>query len=249
MSLPFFVGSLPFQSVPEAIDFVKKNSAHLPFLPQLPELNPKEDMIGQVLRGFELGYWDESASCALERFQNEFCESERFKIQIAGPYTVARALSLKTKEIWPQWKRLILGLVEQFRQGGFLGEMWIQIDEPFWSKETCPEQNYFQELESIKVSQSKVSWGMHSCASLRPELNTELLKAFRFLSFDCLRAFLSEEEKNTIEKWLKEDPQKIFVWGGLENGGLPKEPDEWVNPHPRVWASASCGLAFTSSAH
>ncbi|NDD05389.1 MAG: hypothetical protein EB078_10820, partial [Proteobacteria bacterium] len=89
MNLPFFVGSLPFQSVSEAIDFVKKHSSHLPFLPQLPELNPQEDMIGQVLRGFELGHWDEKASTAMELFQNEFVESRRFKIQVAGPATVS----------------------------------------------------------------------------------------------------------------------------------------------------------------
>lgn len=245
MSLPFFVGSLPFQSVPEAIEFVKRHSLHLPFLPQLPELNSQEDMIGQVLRGFELGYWDECASCALERFQNEFCESPQFKIQIAGPYTVARALSMQTKEIWPQWKRLIDGLVEQFRQGGFLGEMWIQIDEPFWSKEAFPEESYFKELESIQVKQRKLSWGMHSCASLRPELTPALLKAFRFLSFDCLRTALSEKEKNLIHQWLKEDPQRVFVWGGLDKGSLQKEINAWVDSHPRVWASAPCGLSFS----
>jgi len=181
----FFVGSLPFQSVEEAILFVKKNSSHLPFLPQLPELNPQEDMIGQVLRGFELGFWDEKASVALEAFQNEFCESPRVKIQIAGPATVSRMLSLTEEKIIPQWEKLVVALLDQLRQGHFIGEIWLQIDEPLpkgtalllEGKHAAPkvmpylfEGRLSEAIKKMRVGRQRVVFGLHSCATERPQL-------------------------------------------------------------------------------
>ncbi|MFM8269047.1 MAG: hypothetical protein ACKN9V_02570, partial [Pseudomonadota bacterium] len=205
MKPTFFVGSLPFKSVKEAIQFVKDNSPHLPFLPQLPELNSQEDMIGQVLRGFELGYWDEKASIALEAFQNEFCESPRFKIQIAGPHTVARTLSLSIDEIYPKWASLVLGISKQLRQGTFTGELWLQIDEPFWP----PKGTAFL-LRDLQKEIPKSVFGIHSCATERPQPDAKELEFFRFFSFDCSRTPFSETEKMGWEKWLAEDSRRVF---------------------------------------
>lgn len=233
MKPTFFVGSLPFLSTKEAIQFVKDKSSHLPFLPQLPEMNPQEDMIGQVLRGFELGFWDEKASVALESFQNEFSESPRFKIQIAGPYTVSRALSLSEEEVWLNWQKLVLGISYQLRQGHFLGELWLQIDEPFWSKEKKPKAGYFENLEKISAQLSKTTWGLHSCATERPDLTPRELTHFRFLSFDCERTPVAKEELAKWEEWLKKDPKRILAWGGTATKG---------STHNQIWLSAPCGL-------
>ncbi|NBT57527.1 hypothetical protein EBT16_01970 [bacterium] len=235
MKLPFFVGSLPFQSVKEAIQFVKENSPHLPFLPQLPELNPQEDMIGQVLRGFELGYWDEKASIALEAFQNEFCESPRFKIQIAGPYTVSRTLSLPLSEIYPQWEALVLGISKQLRQGAFLGELWLQIDEPFW-----PPKGTALLLRDLEKKIPKSRLGVHSCATERPTPDAFESRLFRFFSLDCSRTPFMAEEKAFWEKWLKEDPTRVFVWGYPQDSA--QNLDSWPLENPQIWLSAPCGL-------
>jgi len=233
MKLPFFVGSLPFQSVEKAIQFVKDNSSHLPFLPQLPELNPQEDMIGQVLRGFELGFWDEKASIALEAFQNEFCESPRFKIQIAGPYTVSKALSLPYDEIYPQWEKLVLGISKQLRQGAFTGELWLQIDEPFWPPKGRPYLLVGLELP-------KTVWGIHCCATERPRLTPEELSRFRFFSLDCSRTPFSATERETWGKWLDEDPRRVFAWGHPIDS--PHTLDPWALSRSQIWLSAPCGL-------
>lgn len=235
MKLPFFVGSLPFQSVEESIQFVKNNSSHLPFLPQLPELNPQEDMIGQVLRGFELGYWDEKASIALEAFQNEFCESPRFKIQIAGPNTVSRTLSLPIEEIYPQWEALVLGIAKQLRQGSFLGELWLQIDEPFW-----PSKGTALLLRDLQKKIPKSVFGVHCCATNRPIPDASELGLFRFFSFDCSRTPFTEAEKTLWGKWLTEDPGRVFVWGHPQKSAQSLEP--WVFQSSQIWLSAPCGL-------
>jgi hypothetical protein len=235
MKLPFFVGSLPFQSVEKAIQFVKENSSHLPFLPQLPELNPQEDMIGQVLRGFELGYWDEKASIALEAFQNEFCESPRFKVQIAGPYTVSRALSLPYDEIIPQWEKLVLGISKQVRQGAFLGELWLQIDEPYW-----PPKGTALLLEKLHQEMPKTVFGIHSCATERPLPGPGDLARFRFFSLDCSRTPFSDSERDFWGKWLDMDPKRVFAWG--HSTQYPKTLDPWALSRPQIWLSAPCGL-------
>ena len=233
MKPTFFVGSLPFDSVKEAIQFVKDNSLHLPFLPQLPGMNPQEDMIGQVLRGFELGFWDEKASVALEAFQNEFSECPKFKIQLAGPYTVSRVLSLSEDEVWLKWHKLLVGISQQLRQGHFLGEMWLQIDEPFWSKERTPQKGYFEKLQELQRHLEKTVFGIHSCATERPLLSEEESDQFRFLSFDCEKTPVSTEEQAKWKSWLGKDSRRVFAWG--TNGKVAPH-------HDQIWQSATCGL-------
>lgn len=229
------MGSLPFQSVEEAIQFVKENSAHLPFLPQLPEINPQEDMIGQVLRGFELGFWDEKASSALELFQNEFCEAPQFKIQIAGPHTVSRVLSLPFDEIFPKWKRLVLSIAQQLRQGAFIGELLLQVDEPYG----LPKGTALL-LAEVQKEIPKSALGLHSCATIRPDLSAQELSCFRFLSFDCERTAVTELEKANWIEWLKEDSRRFLAFGVSQQNESVLDP--WVLNERQVWLSAPCGL-------
>lgn len=43
------IGSLPFRDLQESIEFIKNNFKDIPFLPQLPRLNFKDDMNIQVI--------------------------------------------------------------------------------------------------------------------------------------------------------------------------------------------------------
>lgn len=234
MKKTFFVGSLPFLSVEEAIQFVKDNSSHLPFLPQLPELNPQEDMIGQVLRGFELGYWDEKASGALELFQNAFSEAPRFKIQIAGPHTVSRTLSLPFGEIYQKWAELVLRLSQQLRQGAFLGELLLQVDEPYG----LPKGTALL-LADVQKDIPNSALGLHSCATERPILSEEEMNNFRFLSFDCSRTQVQDSEKEAWKNWLSAHTQRILAWGTPPQ---TQNLDPWALKEDQVWLSAPCGL-------
>ncbi len=239
----FFLGSLPYDSVTDAIGFVKKYSNHLPFLPQLPDANPQEDMVGQVLRGIELGHWDESASSCLELFQNEFVDHPRIKIQLAGPLTVARSLCTEMKEITPSWLNFWKGLLKQLHQAGFKQEIWLQIDEPFWSKEVPLPEEYVYFLGEIRKSREKLKIGIHSCHKNRPEMDEVLVPFTDFFSFNFIDSPLRTDE---IALWtqLLAITDIHLILGVIHKGtpfmGVKSPFDEKAKG--RIWVSPPCGL-------
>jgi len=236
----FHIGSLPHQNASDAIKFVKKHSSHLPFLPQLPEANPMEDMVGQVLRGIELGFWDDKASSCLELFQNEFVDSPRFKIQIAGPYTLSRAMSTKFTEIAPLWVSFWKGLRKQLHEAAFQGELWLQLDEPFWSKETgYMADGYTAFLQSIKDIAGNAKVGIHSCASERPELFPDHVNLLDFFSFDFSKKPMAQVEENMWLGLLKTQ-KKNLAYGVLTAEGCSYP--ERLAQEPNFWISAPCGF-------
>lgn len=239
----FFIGSLPYDSVVDAVSFVKKHSSHLPFLPQLPEANPQEDMVGQVLRGIELGAWDELASSCLELFQNEFVDFPRFKIQMAGPLTVARSLSSNFNEVAPSWLNFFQGLNRQLEQGGFKQEMWLQVDEPFWSKEVPLPADYPLFLAELKKVREKIKVGIHSCHKNRPQMDEVLAPFTDFFSFNFQDTPMTAEE---IAEWtqLLGMTEIELVLGVISKGkpfqGVVTPFDEKFKD--RIWLSPPCGL-------
>ena len=236
----FYLGSLPHSNPIEAIEFVKKHSSHLPFLPQLPESHPQEDMIGQVLRGIDLGFWDEKASSCLELFQNEFVDSPRYKIQIAGPYTVARSMSAKFLDVAPLWVGFWKGLRKQLREAAFQGELWLQIDEPFWNSALpyiC--EGYTAFLQSVKEVDWDIKLGVHSCATLRPFPFVDHINFFDFLSFDFTQSPMTPQEEENYGRWLCQKGKNL-VWGGLKAGN--NNLNHLFKDHPQVWISPPCGF-------
>ena len=231
----FYIGSLPHTSVESAIQFVKTHSPELPFLPQLPGLNPQEDMIGQVLRGFEMGTWDDKASVCLANFWQEFSQSPRAKIQVAGPFAVARTMCMDFLEIMPQWITLFEGLVTQWESAKMKGEMWLQIDEPFWSKERPLPGAYPRFVGGLRKAFANLKIGIHSCATERPKIEAEIWPLFDFYSFDFSAHRMTAEE----EAFWKKAPEKLVA------GILSREkPPALKNVISEVqWISASCGLA------
>lgn len=238
---PFFIGSLPFEKPEAAIDFVKQFSSHLPFLPQLPDANPQEDMIGQMLRGFQLGFWDEKASSCLELFQNEFGDAPRCKIQLAGPMTIARSMSNSLNQVLPQWLKFWEGLKTQLRQGAFRGELWLQIDEPFWSKEVPVSSAYERFLEQVRNSRPHLKLGIHSCATHRPRIPKPLVELCDFFSFDFLRTPMTLEEEEAWREILANGRTQLVLGIVGKEGSFPTFSllEEYPN---QVFLSAACGL-------
>lgn len=238
---PFFIGSLPFHTPEVAIDFVKRFSSHLPFLPQLPDANPNEDMIGQMLRGFQLGYWDEKASSCLELFQNEFGDAPRCKIQLAGPLTIARSMSNRLEQVIPQWLKFWEGLKKQLRQGAFRGELWLQIDEPSWSKEIGLGAGYEKFLEQIRNSRPNLKLGLHSCATNRPLIDKGILQLCDFFSFDFLLSPIASSEEEYWEEILANGRTRLILGLLNKDGKVPaiKLLENYPN---QVFLSTPCGL-------
>ena len=242
----FFVGSLPHKSRKEAIRFVENYAEDLPFLPQLPELNPQEDMIGQVLRGMEMGLWDDQASIAFKPFISTFANAKRAKIQIAGPVTVARTLCVDATSLFDPWKNLCKGITSQMRHGGFQGELWLQIDEPFWDKKKPLPPTYTKFLESIRTPKQKI--GVHTCGLPRPDLSDEMVREFDFISMDFLAAPMTSDETVLWAKHLASE-KKILVAGILNEEGNPEyESIGLLKGNPSIWLSSPCGHATWSDA-
>lgn len=236
----YFLGSLPFQQVDQSIDFVKEHSSHLPFLPQLPEANPQEDMSAQLLRGIELGYLDSEASSCLESFQNEFVESPRVKIQVVGPYTLGRTMSGSVEEVLPQWLHFWVGFVKQLKQAGFRQELWLQLDEPLWDAKRPLPENYPNFLRLLHDSRSHLRVGIHSCAPARPKLTTELKIDADFFSLNFVDQPLKPKEEEEWREYLGKG--KALVAGRIKKGGE-------ITPFPlsdefpeTALASTVCGL-------
>jgi hypothetical protein len=239
----FFVGSLPHTDVASALTFVRQHSPTLPFLPQLPNANPLEDLVGQILRGFELGFWDEEACLSLKRFTEAFREAPRIKFQMAGPYTIARSLSVTLEEVIPQWLGLAKAIQMQFRREGMQGELWLQIDEPLWSSDRPLPPNYARFLVSAGRTTTGLRVGLHTCANPRPFPLRELWNAVDFMSFDFSQHPMTPEE---TEVW-----SKAFVLGkpdlvlGMVTKGVVLTEENfagWGAKKVPVWISAPCGL-------
>ncbi len=232
----FFIGSLPYTEPSEALSFVKKYAKGLPFLPQLPHASPNEDMIGQILRGFQLGGWDPQASSCFGKFMEEFGGAERFKIQMAGPLTVSSTLSLPFDKIEVQWLGLWQNLKHQIRKK-MQGEIWLQIDEPMGSKQRLLPSNYGNFLVAVKSIDKRCAIGIHSCASERPKLEGKILRELRFISFDFSSDAITDDEFLLWSNYKTE-----LVAGLLDKSGNIKIRNIRGFAPERLWISTSCGL-------
>lgn len=238
----FFLGSLPFSDPAVAIDFVRRASPLFPFLPQLPVANPQEDMVGQILRGCELGYWDETASICFPDFIETFLHAPKVKIQMAGPFTVASALSAKFNEMAPQWLALATNVLDQMRQAGMKSEIWLQIDEPVWSRKRLLPAAYPQFLQLARSLDKATRLGIHSCAEQRPEMTPDVLENCRFFSFNFSGTGPSDTEAAFWKQALADG--KYLVAGILPEPGLRQV--EMGHGFPwggeNIWVSTKCGL-------
>lgn len=233
------MGSLPYQSPKEAIEFVKKVSGTLPFMPQLPESHPEEDMIAQVVRGFEIGGWDNLCCSSWELFFETFLHSPRLKIQVAGPFTVARTLSQPYEGVFLNWISFWKGLRDQIDKLTFSGELWVQIDEPFWNAKTPLPDSYGNLLCSVRGSRKKTRVGIHSCATERPLLDKKFAALADFISLNYLDKTFTLADRDQWESiWPLGRTQLV---AGILDRNRSVDPPAGV-PAERLLISPVCGL-------
>jgi len=238
----FFLGSLPFDNAGRAISFVKRYSDHLPFLPQLPRANKNEDMIQQMLCGFKSGRWDRNASICLAPFFSAFSKATKVKVQMGGPFTLARVLNRPLQDIVGDWLLLLRNLVEEFRGKGFKGQLWVQIDEPMWSEREPFPSAYDGFLGAAKLLDSKLLLGIHSCASHRPAFSSHLWSLCHFFSFDFLQSPLTGKEDDFLKTALQDEKFLIAGVYDKRKGPILGNLGPFAS-HPQVFVSSPCGLA------
>ena len=240
----YFIGSLPHINVSDALQFVRRFSSHLPFLPQLPEANPNEDMIGQMLRGFEIGNWDDQTSCCLKGFLNEFGGVERVKLQFAGPFTVSRSMGVSLSEVESLWRELVGNLLVKWNRLSSWKHLWLQIDEPFWSKETSLPQGYSRFLDEIRSMSAELRIGIHSCASDRPELPSDIIQRCDFFCFDYTAKMMSTSEAVAWKAFLSHANKDLVLGIMRKDSSEPcwQAVSELRSRRPDSLISSACGL-------
>lgn len=212
------VGSLPFTDVDEALRY---SLAHdVPFLPELPKLDPAEFMIPAALEGFAAGVPDLRM---LERFLGALSSPRLIKLQMAGPTTlVAFGKDVGRAEVVPWLVLRARTMIAAARSRGH--EVLFVLDEPalvshapFGLDVLVPE---------VRATGAKV--GLHCCGETSWAALLPL--GLDALSFDAALSLASVRTSG---------------FSGLQILGVHRRPSGAED----CWCSTPCGLALSTPAH
>ena len=151
------IGSLPFTDITEALDFSFKHS--LPFVPDLPNINPDEFMLEQAKLSMERSYEQIALNKFLDRLENLAFQGE-IKNQLPGPLCLCRFLNWNFQKAYDVWSRMLENRIEKFDK--IKNNFWIFIDEPsFFQESEGNREKIFKALESF----SDFKLAIHYCGS------------------------------------------------------------------------------------
>src|SRR5262249_42884284 len=125
---------------------------------------------------------------------------------------------------------------------GLRGEIWLQIDEPIWSRKRELPAAYSQFLRLATSLDRATAIGLHTCAAERPFVPAAVVKLCRFFSLSFREEPLRPEED---EFWKRANKGGLhFVAGVLPKPGEPLAEMGGTFPWrgQKVWLSARCGL-------
>ena len=130
----------------------------VPFLPELPQLDPREFMIPAALRGFESGVPDLTM---LERFLKGLPAPRWIKLQMAGPTTLsAFAKGVRAEAIGPWLALRGRAMIHRARAAGH--EVIFVLDEPaLVSSPVSPSEEPV--LRALREAGARV--GLHCCGN------------------------------------------------------------------------------------
>lgn len=150
------IGSLPFVSEDRALAL--STGLDVPFLPELPQLDPSEFMIPAALRGFESGVPDLTM---LERFLKALPGPRWIKLQMSGPSTLsAFAKGVEAGAIGPWLALRGRAMITRARSAGH--EVIFVLDEPALANSpVSPEEA--EVLGALREVGARV--GLHCCGN------------------------------------------------------------------------------------
>lgn len=198
------VGSLPHISPKKAVSHVFQHY-EIPFLPQLPNRHPQELMIYQ---------WLSSGSFygALSDFLKRVDSKKIFKVQLAGPLTIAKS---GVGNFYPDFIQFYRDqLIEFLRRFEVKNKMWVVFDEPFLDESSA--EQLFNDLDrivsGIERKTTKFLFGIHSCNQWTPLLFSRFFKTrLHLVSFDAeLGADALFQDRSKLFSYLK---RGLLLWG------------------------------------
>jgi methionine synthase II (cobalamin-independent) len=243
------VGSLPFTSINEAIEFTFKFD--IPVLFTLPMLNPKEFMHLELIDKLKVGEFTDDKivfnnlintdHTITSNYEKEFFEHlevlsvKRFKFQQTGPITLYE-LSDKSVDLEKIIESILPKFLELLERLSKRGNLIFIIDEPMlylhFDKHIASLNKLLRDLNTIKG----IDVGIHTCSKLTPsQLN---LIDCKYINLDSSLYLASE---------LALINNKLFV--GIKcteamDIETATKSTEYLNKTEIL--SPSCGLAFES---
>lgn len=234
------IGSLPFQSIEEAIEFNQR--LDLPVLSTLPLLDANEFMLEQVALGIpsaQVQSFKIFLPETVKLFDYEFSfitlqetikafHSKSIKWQIVGPLTLVNSLVDKThsKRIIEWHTKNIINY--HLKLKSYFKDVILFLDEPLLSGD----------LEVLKkccenLKQHDLKLGIHSCANFNPQ---DLLNFhFDVLSYDS--AFHQAKDLRDLKN------KSIMLCGGvLHTSELSIQDDQY---ELLDFVAPACGMAFS----
>lgn len=168
------IGSLPFTSVDEALDYSFTHS--IPFVPDLPALCEKEFMLSQAQNSRLKAYEQLSTREFLNRVNGK---KMVVKNQLPGPMVIKRFLKLSDELSYKIFLNLLENRIFLFSKPSL--HTWIFIDEPSLGLESFYDiKKLFKALEPYK--KENISLAIHYCG--KEILETKEWDLDIFLSFD-----------------------------------------------------------------
>ncbi|MBC77547.1 MAG: hypothetical protein CME64_16200 [Halobacteriovoraceae bacterium] len=242
----FLIGSLPFESVEEAIDYVF--SFDVPTLPNLPQLYEDEFMLNQAFECLE-GYSftgaavkvDSQKKSSLLSFsaKSEFFErlGSTYKWQACGPLTLLSALDHHTKseEILDNYLDQLIATQKEFNilsSDPFL----FLLDEPvlaFCEDNIDVLKRFISKLKSSSTLKlGRV--GIHACSKV--SLSTLQTLGLELYALDP--SLYSSDEMKELQKSLG----SRLVYTPVSSKGAEIN----YRPHEEEYSAPSCGGALSS---
>ncbi len=161
---------------------------------------------------------------ALDDFLKQYDSQKIFKVQLAGPYTIAKSIPcsdqrplIATPDLYQNFIQFFIDKTVAFlRLFRVKNKMWIVFDEPFLNELSAGK--LFADLDRIiieiekKVDCSKFLFGLHSCNLWTPSLFSQFYDTrLRLISFDVeLGGDAIFENRQKLFEYLKKG---FLLWG------------------------------------
>lgn len=215
------IGSLPHNSVDDAMRLVEKDFAQIPFFPQLANVSKNEDMIIQFLEGlpsflpsdFENFTIDSESEKFFEDLEEFFSDYEEIVENPDSEILDKYAISENFSSAFPRFEKLVSRLKPTYAKGQIVG--------PFTLATTLVDKNgksavYDETLKEIivKLLSLKVLWQIKRIKKANPDTIPIIFMDEPSISQLGTSAYLTISESEVVEM-LKEIKNIVHNNGGI----------------------------------
>jgi hypothetical protein len=225
------IGSWPGKSIEKAVDWAF--SLSVPALPELPELDESESLLGQAE-----GKPAAALPTFLKRLQAQPPKEKWVKFQRAGPITLQRGAGLSRNEALACVRKNLAPLLAAELPAG--SQRLVLLDEPMLSERAQDMEATQTFLRELTANHSGVTFGIHCCGKKEVALAL-LARSWSALSIDLnVLGKAAQSPKVRIPLMEKSRARQLSLIAFT--GASPAAPS------PYTWHTPGCGLAGKTTA-